>query len=306
MSSIIRLGVVDCDGIHAVAFTQRLNHVDDVGSDHWVNGARVVVACPGISVAEPENVERNSKQLRAYGVPLVDQPSDLIGLVDAVLITSHDGTVHLERSLPFLEASLPLFIDKPFTCSVGQARQLLETAERRKVLLWSASSLRFAPEVQDLQARSEEIGSLAGAATYGPAHRHSRNPGLFHYGVHAVELLFQLLGTGCSTVRMVSSEDTDVAIGQWSDGRTGTVRGTRSGAHAFGLTAFGEEKTVGTRIAGTDRYLYRELLKRVVAAFQTGRAPLSPAELLEPVAFQEAALQSAQQDGAAVPLATAS
>ena len=35
----LRLGVVDCDGIHSVAFTQRLNHVD-VAPDHWVDGAQ--------------------------------------------------------------------------------------------------------------------------------------------------------------------------------------------------------------------------------------------------------------------------
>ena len=157
----------------------------------------------------------------------------------------------------------------------------------------------------DIEARPDEVGAIVGAATYGPAIRHPRNPGLFHYGVHAVELLYQLMGTGCASVRMVSNEGTDVAIGQWSDGRVGTVRGTRLGIQAFGLTAFGERQTVSTTVAGSSGYIYRQLLKQVVAAFQTGTAPLSPTELLEPVAFQEAALHSAQQDGVEVPLATA-
>ena len=104
---------------------------------------------------------------------------------------------------------------------------------------------------------------------------------------------------------MTGNDSTDVAIGQWADGRIGTVRGTRSGAHGFGFTAFGERQTVCTAVGGTDRYLYRELLKQVVAAFRSGSAPLGPAELLEPVAFQEAAWQSAQNGGVEVPLATA-
>ena len=299
----LRLGVVDCDGIHSVAFTQRLNHID-VAPDHWVDGAQVVVACPGTSVAEPENILRYSQQLHGYGVPLVDEPTDLLGQVDAVLITSHDGTAHRGRAWPFIEAGVPLFVDKPFTCSLDDARSLLAAAERHKSLLWSASSLRYAPEVVAIAARADEIGALVGAATHGPAIRHSRNPGLFHYGVHAVEMLFQLLGTGCVTVRMTGNDSTDVAIGQWSDGRVGTVRGTRSGAHGFGFTAFGERQTVCTAVGGTDRYLYRELLRQVVAAFRSGRAPLNPAELLEPVAFQEAAWRSAQHGGIEVPLAT--
>ena len=234
----LRLGVVDCDGIHSVAFTQRLNHVD-VAPDHWVDGARVVAACPGASVAEPENIARYSRQLHGYGVPLVDEPTDLLGRVDAVLITSHDGTVHRERAWPFIEAGVPLFVDKPFTCSLDDARSLLAAAEQHNTLLWSASSLRYAPEVAAIAARADEIGALVGAATHGPAIRHPRNPGLFHYGVHAVEMLFQLLGTGCATVRMTGNDSTDMAIGQWADGRIGTVRGTRSGAHGFGFIGAG-------------------------------------------------------------------
>ena len=298
----IRLGLVDCDTSHVVAFTQRLNHLE-VSSDHWVDGAQVVAACPGVSIAAPERIPGFVEQLRAYDVPLVDQPTDLIGQVDAVLLTSLDGSVHLERALPFLQAGMPLFVDKPFACSVSDAQQLLAAAAEHRVLMWSASSLRYVPELADIRARSEEVGKVVGAATFGPGSQHPRNPGLFHYGVHGVELLYELLGTGCDAVRMVSNEGTDVAIGQWSDGRIGTVRGVRSGTYAFGMTAFGQRQTVATTVA-TDTN-YRELLKLIVAAFQSGQSPLSPAEMLEPVAFQEAALHSAQRGGDEVRLATA-
>ncbi len=54
---MIRLGIVDCDTSHVVAFTRRLHHVD-VGEDHWVDGAQIVAAVPMPSLVSPERVPR--------------------------------------------------------------------------------------------------------------------------------------------------------------------------------------------------------------------------------------------------------
>ncbi|MAG35707.1 MAG: oxidoreductase [Dehalococcoidia bacterium] len=298
----IRLGLVDCDTSHCVAFTQRLNHLD-VDEAQWVAGAEVVAAYPGTSAMSPERIPGFTQQLRDYGITIVEAATDLIGQVDAVLIHSLQGSVHVERAQPFLEAGIPLFVDKPLASSVADARTLLAEAQRRKLLLWSSSSLRFAPEVQDIQARADEIGPVTGVSAHGPASQHPGNPGLFHYAVHTVHLMYQLMGLGCETVRLASNADTDVAVGRWSDGRFGVVRGLRRGATPFGVTVFGEKKVATTAVGTTD--IYSALLRRVVAAFESGKAPLEPADMLEAVAFQEAALQSMDQGGAEVRLATA-
>jgi predicted dehydrogenase len=298
---MLRLGIVDCDTSHVVAFTQRLNHVA-VAEDQWVEGAHIVAAVPGTSQVSPERIPGFVEQLRSYGVEIVNSPAELLGKVDGVLIESVDGSVHLERALPFLQAGVPVFIDKPFTCSVADARQLLELARQKQVPLFSASSLRYALEVQDVQQRREELGAVIGCDTYSPASLHPRNPGWFHYGVHGVETLYALMGTGCDRVRCIATEGTHLAVGCWQDGRVGTVRGTRQGAAAYGFVAFCEKKVVNRAIDA--RYIYRELLKRIVAMFQSGKAPLTPQELLEPVAFQEAANTSAKRGGEEVRLAT--
>ena len=298
----IRIGLVDCDTSHVVAFTQRLNHLD-VGEDQWVDGAKVVAAYPGTSEMSPERIPGFTRQLREYGVTIVEAATDLIGQVDAVMIETLQGSLHVERARPFLEAGLPLFVDKPFACSVADARTLLTEAAERGLLLWSSSSLRFAPEVQALQASTDEIGAVTGVSVHGPASLDPGNPGLFHYGVHGVQVMYQLMGRGCETVRLISNADGDVAVGQWSDGRFGVFRGLRRGASPYGVTVFGEKQVKTSAIGTTD--IYRELLKRIVAAFQTGKAPLAPADMLEVVAFQEAALHSLEQGSREVRLATA-
>jgi virulence factor len=296
---MIRLGIVDFDTSHVVAFTQRLNHIE-AGEDQWIEGAQVVMGCPGTSLMSPERVPGFTEKMKSYGVPLVDDPTEMIGKVDGVLIESVDGSVHYDRAKPFLEAGIPMFIDKPFTCSLEQAKKLAEMAEKNNVALFSSSSLRYGVEVQEVKEKEAEVGKVIGADAYSPGSLHPRNPGLFNYGIHGLETLYALMGPGCTSVWAISTDGVDVVTGAWNDGRIGTLRATRAGAHSYGFTAFCEKKVVSAAInAG---FIYRELLKRIVGMFETGQSPLDIRETLEIIAFIEAAMVSARQDGERIPL----
>ncbi|CAA9216157.1 MAG: hypothetical protein AVDCRST_MAG77-212 [uncultured Chloroflexi bacterium] len=294
----ILLGIVDCDTSHVVAFTERLNHVG-IAEDQWVNGAQVVAAVPLPSLISQERIEPFTEKLRGYGIEILPRSEELLGRIDGVLIEAVDGSVHLERALPFIEAGLPVWIDKPLACSTADARQLVGAARRKGVPLLSASALRFDLPVQEVHSRREELGAVLGVDAYTPATTHPRNPGFFHYAVHGVEIVYALMGRGCQTVRCVHTEGADVAVGDWSDGRLGTVRGTRQGAYGLGFTAFCEKGVVAQ---SSSKYYYRELLTRIVETFQTGTSPVSGEELIEVVAFQEAANLSMERNGQPVAL----
>jgi predicted dehydrogenase len=296
---MIRIGIVDFDTSHVIAFTQRLNHIG-VSEEQRVDGAKVVVGCPGESIMSPERIPGFTKTMQDYGVPIVEKPEEIIGKVDAVLIESVDGSVHYERAQPFLEAGIPMFIDKPFTCSLEEAKRIADVADKKGLLLFSSSSLRYALEVTALKEKQGEIGKVVGADAYSPASLHPRNPGLFNYGIHGIETLYALMGPGCQSVQCVSTEGTDVVTGLWKDGRIGTMRGTRQGAHSYGFTAFCE-KSVQTSTINAG-YIYRELLKRIVKMFETGKPPIDISETIEIMAFIEAANLSAKEGGKKISL----
>jgi virulence factor len=224
----------------------------------------------------------------------VDKPADMIGKADAVLIEAVDGSVHYERARPFLEAGVPCFVDKPFTCSVADARKLVDLAAKKKLPLFSSSSLRFAPDLVAYMAEPKH-GKVLGAMAWGPASLHERNPGLFHYGIHAVEVLYTLMGPGCESVTCTSDKAVDVVTGHWKDGRAANVRGTRSGPGAYGAVAFAEKGV--TPLAIDAKYIYRELLKKIVETYTTGKPPIDIAVTVEIVAFIEAAWKSANNHG---------
>lgn len=296
---MLRIGFVDCDTSHVYAFAQRLNH-QGIEPEQWVDGANVILAYAGASrIVASEQIDEYVAKMRATGVDLVEQPTDLIGRVDAAMVTSNEGGVHRQRATPLLEAGIPLYVNKPFTSSVADAKALVELAARRNVPLISASALRFADEITRTRNDSS-LGPIAGVDVYTPAHLHDADPGLFHYGVHGVEMVYALMGMGCREVACHFEEASEVVVGRWSDGRLATIRGLRGATTGYGFTVYGEKAIRSESIAtGT---IYRNLLASVIPVLSGAPSPISTEELIEVVAFQEAALTSRQSGGQPVPL----
>src|SRR5579884_1941725 len=121
----MRLGIVDCDTSHVVAFTRLLHGKDPSGAQR-IDDTRIVAAFPGTSrIKDAEVVEGYVRALREeYGVEIVDHMADLMGKVDAVLVESNEGALHAPHAIPFLEQGIPVFVDKPFAPSVDDARRL--------------------------------------------------------------------------------------------------------------------------------------------------------------------------------------
>jgi predicted dehydrogenase len=278
-----------------VAFTKLLNDSKD---PNHVPGAKVVVAFKGGSPDIESSISRvdgYTKQLRDdFGVPIADTIEYLCRQVDAVLLESVDGRPHLAQVRPVLEAGKPVFIDKPVAGSLRDAIEIYRLAAARKVPVFSASSYRFYTSLVDL--KKTDVGEIRGAISYGPAHVEPHHPDLFWYGVHPTEALFTVMGTGCESVVRTTTPDTDVITGVWSGGRVGTLYALRKGPTPHKVIVFGTKQVAEQKGSGD----YAPLLREIIKFFQTGIAPVSPAETLEMFAFMEGADESKRQGGAPV------
>jgi predicted dehydrogenase len=261
-----------------------------------VDGARVVAGWPGASTMAPERIGHFAPQVEACGVELVDSPQKLFGKVDGVLILSLCGAAHRERAAPFLEAGVPVYVDKPFACDLADADAMLALAARHRTPLFHASALRFADDVTAFRNDAARCGALLGLVSYGPAWRAEQNPGLLHYGIHAIEVLYALMGTGCESVAAVHTEGADLVTGRWSDGRLASMRGSRTGATAYGVLAFCERGVIRRHISA--EYAYRNLCREIVQFFGTGEPPVPHRETREVTRFALAALDSERRGGA--------
>jgi len=290
----LRIGMIGLDTSHVTAFTKVLN--DPTDKNH-VPGARVVAAFKGGSQdieSSRTRVDGYAKELtEKWGVKIYDTIEELCQNVDAVMIESVDGRPHLEQARPVIKAKKPLFIDKPLAGSLRDGLVLFRLAREAGVPVFSSSSLRYGKSTQEV--RQGSLGKVARAETFSPCPLEPHHPDLFWYGIHGVESLFTVMGTGCETVKRGATADGKIEVtGTWADGRTGIFR---EGAKGYGGKAFGEkgEADVGAYEG------YHPLVAVAVKFFQDPRVvPVSPEETTEILAFMEAADESKRQGGAPV------
>ncbi|MGE3820309.1 MAG: Gfo/Idh/MocA family protein [Isosphaeraceae bacterium] len=294
----LRVGIIGLDTSHVVAFTKVLN---DPAAKGELAGLRVVAAYPGGSpdvVSSRDRVAGFTATLRdTYKVEIVDSIETLIDKVDVVLLESVDGRPHLAQALPVLKARKPVFIDKPFAGSLADVLAIFAKAEEYGTPCFSSSSLRYAPAVQALRS-DPKVGSIVGAFSYGPCSLEEHHPDLFWYGIHGVESLFTVMGTGCVSVTRVQTEGTELVTGTWDGGRVGTFRGIREGKADYGVLAFGAKGVGFAQGSGG----YEPLLVEIARFFRTGKPPVSAAETTEIFAFMEAADESKRRGGVPVTL----
>jgi hypothetical protein len=292
----MRLGMIGLDTSHSVEFASRLNHP---GRSGHVPGGRITVAVQTSSSDMPMSLDRVaafSREMREeHGVKLVQSVDEMLAECDAVLLCSLDGRPH-PAQFRTCAVGKPVFVDKPVAASLRDAAEIYRIAEQTRTPVFSASALRFVPEV--IEVSLAEVGRVAGAVSQGPCPLEPHHPDLFFYGIHAVEALFTVMGPGCVRVSRVTTERASVVTGVWTDGSIGTLQALHHWPAPYAVTKMGDRGVV-SRGAPAD---YAPLLREVVRFCQTGHPPVSPAQTLEICAFMEAADASRRRDGRAVAL----
>jgi hypothetical protein len=294
---VIRAGMIGLDTSHVPAFAILFNNPKTEGD---LAGIRIVAAYPGGTdiPASRDRVGKFTEQIREMGIEIVPTIPELLQKVDVVLLESVDGRIHLQEAIPVIKAGKPLWIDKPVAGSLADAVAIFELAQQHNVPVFSSSSLRFHAGIQGA-LKDDKIGDILGAATWGPCSTSPGTPDLFFYGIHGIEPLFALMGTGCETVSRVAEKDFDLATGVWKDGRIGTYRGIRKGNSAAGAMIYGTKSIAKTEKGGG----YEELCVEIARFFKTGKSPVPAAETIEIFTFMEAADESKRRGGVPVKLA---
>ncbi len=293
---VFRLGMIGLDTSHVIAFTQIINEAEKK------YGCKVVAGYPGGSEdvhSSVSRVEGYTRELRdKLGVEIVESIEELCRKVDGVLLESVDGRPHLEQIRPVIAAGKPVFVDKPMAGSLADVIEIFRLAKEKDVPCWSSSSLRFSPGIIGMRS-NDDVGEVLGCDAYGPCHLEEHHPDLYWYGVHGVEILFTIMGTGCESVGRVQTKDYEFVVGVWEGGRVGTFRGLRAGKSDYGATVFG---TNGIAAAG-EYTGYEPLVDEIVKFFKTGKAPVPAEETIEIFAFMSAADASKAKGGAPVSIA---
>lgn len=289
----LQIGMVGMDTSHSRIFATLLN---DISHPLHVPGGRLYCGYPGGSPDFELSYSRvkpiSSELQECYGVELLDSIAEVAERSHAILLTSVDGRVHKEQFAVLAPYGKPVFIDKPLAVTSEDAKAIAKLAEKYGTPFFSSSMLRFGGPLVALLGDGS-AGAILGADCSGPLDFQPTQPGLFWYGIHSVEMLYAALGEGCHSVRAVCKDTQEWVVGQWKDGRIGTIRGNRTGGSDFYIVLHRERGSNGINALGANYTAgHQQLLKNFIAMARGGAPPVRPSLTLELIRFIEAANES--------------
>ncbi|MEO1716119.1 MAG: Gfo/Idh/MocA family oxidoreductase [Planctomycetota bacterium] len=294
---MIRIGAIGVDTSHLPEFSRRLKEMHDAGTFGGRVTAMLDVGDHGWPDAD--QVSEWVSTAADLGVERVGSMDDLLGTVDAVMVLAIDGNRHLELATAALERGLPTYIDKPLTCDVDQAKQILKLSRANDARCYSASSLRFATELESIPS---DLGGMVAIDAFGPGELNATMPGVFHYGVHTIEMVDAIWGPGVSRVSAVAMADRHLVDLEYRDGRYARLRLDRKAAYDFGATIQGDEKSHQFLVDFGP--VYTRLVAGMAGFFEGKSAPADLRDIVENVTVMAAANESIGRDGGWVDVPT--
>jgi predicted dehydrogenase len=273
-----RIGIIGAENSHAAAIAREIN-IDRTP--------------PGFAVTHiwGETAEFAANTAKAGQIPnIVADPAEMLGQIDGLMVDHRDGQYHVAAARPFVEAGIPVFVDKPIATSLAEARAFLRLRRERGVAVTTLSSIPHQACVAEMRRKLAETGTLRTIHLNGPGDPHSRYGGIFFYGIHQVDLMVTLLGNQAEAVTAQMHGGSFIGTVCYPDGVTATIG--MPNVKAFSVSAAGTDGLFQMPVTN-DANPYRTTTGIFTAMFRTGVEPFDDARMLAPIAILEALRESA-------------
>ena len=224
----------------------------------------------------------------------VTRAEDMIGQVDAVLLTRDDPENHVAMAKPFLEAGIPLFIDKPLAATRNDLA-FFSDAHAKGRFFMSCSSMRYASEVRTLKIKMASLGPVELITATG-------KKDWTKYGVHMLEAVMLLLDDAMPlSVKHISEQGRDIVHLSFENGLQVLVNLFMDICPTFQLTAYGQQ---GWRMAEIENSyaMFRDNIIEFIRSVEEGAPRLIFKKTEQIIRILIAARESLEQGGRTVPV----
>jgi len=265
----MRIGLIGTQNSHSSAYGKAFN------VDKRLPGA-------AITLVWGETPECARERAAESSIPtVVDDPSAMLGQIDALIIDTRDGANHLAFAEPFLDSGIPIFIDKPLATDPVKAAAFLDKAAACGARVASHSMVPLQQSFHKFVTAQQALAPLRYLGLSMPAALDSEYSGAFFYVVHAVECLCTLLNRLPLRARIERFAGSNLATLDYPLGPLVTIN-LQEGNYSYHIMAVGEQDTLAMRLDyDEDPYLTSIQL---ICDFFTGVAiPASHERLLMPV-----------------------
>ena len=276
---MFRVGIIGSENSHAMAFSEIFN----INNKEQYPDIQVV-AIYGEDQAASEAVRDKC------GVEIMN-PEEMLGKVDAIMVTSRDGALHAGYAKPFIEAGIPAFVDKPLTRDVDEAIALMRLAKEKKVPIVGGSSLKYPEDLQELK-KVIAAGEVRGADLAAPVSMDNPYGGFFFYASHLVEMTMAIFGSQPRKISAYRTADSVTAMVRFDD--CDVTNHFNEGNYRYSATIYTKDQTVFKELDVSK--IYQHECDAFARMLRTGEMEQTYEELVMPVAYI-AAIEKAYETG---------
>jgi len=236
-----------------------------------------------------DDYEQAKHVAKASLIPnVVKNPEDVIGKVDAVIIPTDKGWEHVNRAKIFMDANVPLFIDKPMCDNIEDLRQFIKWHDEGKKFM-SSSSMRYNPGLKHLRESTEHLGNLRYVSIQTPKTWE-------RYGIHALEGIYPIVKPGFISVTNSGKEKRDIIHLKHKDDINVII------AAIYDMKCFGKVTIAGDEgftfaESGGSYYSFRNQLEAFIGYLRTGKMPFDFNETIELMKIIAAGIISRKENG---------
>ncbi len=175
------------------------------------------------SIAQATGIENISESL-----------ASMVGQVDAVLLCRDDPGNHVAMAKPFIDAGIPIFIDKPLASTKADLKYFSEEVAKGKFIM-SCSSQRYANECRIAKQEFSTLGKPELITAVG-------KKDWIKYGVHILEGIFSLLDDPRAvSVIHVGRDQKDIVIVEFENGLQAVIHLFMDITPTFQISVFGQK-----------------------------------------------------------------
>ncbi len=250
-----------------------------------IPGARVThICCTGTGEFTAEQVARCSL------IPnVVQKPTEAIGHVDAVIIATDIGSEHVERARTFVEAGLPVFVDKPMVDNAEDLAVFNRWIDQGKPIL-SSSSMRYIKEFLPYRISTSNLGELRYISITTAKKWET-------YGIHALEAVYPITGPGFISARNTGSFERNVVHFKHRRGIDVVVVASMDMYGSFGVLSICGTKGFDQLSMKDTFYSFKTQLESFINYLRTGIRPFPYVETQELMHMVIAGIRSREQGG---------
>lgn len=280
---MFKIGLIGAQSYHAEQFSKLINTlgVIDAKITHiW---------------GEPGQEKRAAQLSEAHGIATVcPNYTDMIGQIDAALLITRNGADHFAQAKPFMDAHIPIWIDKPIALDSTDVETLCAYAEANGTPLMGGSTLKHSTDLCNLANLIADFERIDYFSFSFCSSVDAPTGGVSFYGFHVAEIIYHLFGGEIETIIANRHGKTITVLLNYKNGMTANLIMTDGGfENTYSIVGGGHY--AAAHITCHDCY---EQEMHYLYDVLTGRAdPLTAEQFITPARIMETIEQALANEG---------